>query len=115
MRYQPPRAWRKEQALNRRSGRLHRRILHQIQRPCKMPRSAHRGYPGSARNALGADIYHSYNLSSTKVLTQDAIKCFKDRWNQNVPERIIIFRDGVSEGEYARVLQNEMQQVTGAS
>ncbi|KAI0093804.1 Piwi domain-containing protein [Irpex rosettiformis] len=43
----------------------------------------------------------------------EAIESYRKR-AANVPERIIIYRDGVSEGEYARVLANEMKQVEHA-
>jgi hypothetical protein len=51
--------------------------------------------------------------STLNFYAQDAITGFRQRNGGNVPERIIIYRDGVSEGEYARVMSNEIQQVEG--
>ncbi|KAI0818690.1 Piwi domain-containing protein [Irpex lacteus] len=54
-------------------------------------------------------------IEDLKGMLGDAITDFRGRFNGNVPKRIIIFRDGVSEGEYQRVLDNEINKQVEAA
>ncbi|KAI0692213.1 Piwi-domain-containing protein [Cytidiella melzeri] len=53
-------------------------------------------------------------IADLRGMLLDAIDSFKKRFNNHVPVKIIIYRDGVSEGEYARVISNEINQVEDA-
>ncbi len=66
------------------------------------------------KGMLGATSLSMIPGSNSECVIKDTIEDLQKCFNGNVPKRIIIFCDGVSEGEYQRVLDHRIsKQVEG--
>ena len=68
------------------------------------------GWPGSVRTQTGKKEM----VSGLKEMVIERLQCWKRHNNQKLPKKIIIYRDGVSEGQFGLVLSQELPVVYDA-
>lgn len=66
-------------------------------------------WPGSIR----CQTSRQESLEALDVMVKERLALWK-KTNNKLPERILIYRDGVSEGQYAMVLTDELDQIRKA-
>ncbi|GMH37755.1 hypothetical protein BSKO_05628 [Bryopsis sp. KO-2023] len=76
---------------------------------CRLPLLE--GNQGKPFMIFGADISHPQGMGSTSVAAIELLMEFYKRTNQKKPEAIIYYRDGVSDGQFQKVLQCEYAQM----
>ena len=62
-------------------------------------------------SAQGSGVEMIANLTIT---TTKLVQAFKDRNKQAVPKRVVIYRDGVSEGQFSQVINQEIMLIKAA-
>ncbi|KAL8669539.1 MAG: hypothetical protein Q9168_005871 [Polycauliona sp. 1 TL-2023] len=66
-------------------------------------------WPGSIRAQE-----HNEMILHLKSMFLERLDHWQDKFPNNLPERIVIYRDGVSEGQYKTLLKDELPQITAA-